>query len=360
MIPFQLHRRIPLLRRPFYQRDRAMEQRDQLQAERDHAIAERDLAVRETERLRGEFIETANATLPATPFGRSSMPELVDPNGLIARIIAAYRTSTGATTVGSASMWDGEFFKMKCDGTMRSLPSTRARLRHFFATLARPIYFMALTYPREAPQRMVLSLNWTAREGTRIAALSEVLGARRLWNSEAPNLTAALPDVETMMLQLDQAAGFLIDFPNPFPDEIGLVTSRGIASSGVQALYQAARIASLIKGVPRADRGDRRRHGSHGLLRPQNRHHRLHDHRLADEQRRPSQLPRSGTWPQHDFPVWRDRPGIQILPPGAFLDGDDHFDLVVNVDSLTEMTPETAHAYCKAIKASAGLSCHHP
>src|ERR1700733_150038 len=115
MIPFQLHRRIPLLRRPFHQRDRAMEQRDQLRAERDHAIAERDLAVRETERLRGEFIETANATLPATPFGRPSMPELVDPRGLIARIIAAYRASTAATTVRSAGVWDSEIFKMKRD-----------------------------------------------------------------------------------------------------------------------------------------------------------------------------------------------------------------------------------------------------
>ena len=35
MIPFQLHRRIPLLRRPFYQRDRAMEERDRAVAERD-------------------------------------------------------------------------------------------------------------------------------------------------------------------------------------------------------------------------------------------------------------------------------------------------------------------------------------
>src|ERR1700733_2595976 len=103
MIPFQLHRRIPLLRRPFHQRDRAMEQRDQLRAERDHAIAERDLAVRETERLRGEFIETANATLPATPFGRTSMPELADPSGLIARIIAAYRASTAAVTLWNPS-----------------------------------------------------------------------------------------------------------------------------------------------------------------------------------------------------------------------------------------------------------------
>ena len=95
---------------------------------------------------------------------------------------------------------------------------------------------------------MIPSLHWTAWVVRELLLLSEVLGARRLWNPEAPQLTAALPDVETMMLQLDQAVGFRIDFPNPFPDEIGLVTSRGIASRrAVQALYQAARIASLIK-----------------------------------------------------------------------------------------------------------------
>src|SRR5690242_11136799 len=101
-IPFQLHRRIPLLRRPFHQRDQLRAERDRIIAERDHAVAERDLAMREVERLRGEYIETANAMLPATPFGRTSMPELVDPEGLITRIIAAYRASSVATPVGSA------------------------------------------------------------------------------------------------------------------------------------------------------------------------------------------------------------------------------------------------------------------
>jgi SAM-dependent methyltransferase len=42
MIPFQLHRRIPLVRRPFFQRDQAIEQRDGLARERDRALAERD------------------------------------------------------------------------------------------------------------------------------------------------------------------------------------------------------------------------------------------------------------------------------------------------------------------------------
>jgi hypothetical protein len=39
MIPFQLHRRIPLVRRPFFQRDQAIAERDRIMAERDALAA---------------------------------------------------------------------------------------------------------------------------------------------------------------------------------------------------------------------------------------------------------------------------------------------------------------------------------
>jgi cephalosporin hydroxylase len=42
MIPLQLHRRIPLVRRPFYQRDRAIAERDYVMAERDRLAQDRD------------------------------------------------------------------------------------------------------------------------------------------------------------------------------------------------------------------------------------------------------------------------------------------------------------------------------
>jgi hypothetical protein len=45
MIPFRLHRRIPFVRRPFYQRDQAI-------AERDRAIAERNAIARDMDRIR--------------------------------------------------------------------------------------------------------------------------------------------------------------------------------------------------------------------------------------------------------------------------------------------------------------------
>jgi hypothetical protein len=313
--------------------------------------------VRETERLRGEFFETANATLPATPFGRTSTPELADPSGLIARIIAAYR-ATRATTVGSASVWDNEFFKMKCDvhDALFAVDQTATQ------TLLRDPGKTDLFYGFDIPARSTptddskFELDGLGRY-RELLLLSEVLGARRLWNSEAPKLTAALPDVETMMLQLDQAVGFRIDFPNPFPGEIGLVTSRGIASHrAVQALYQAARIASLIKEKSRA----RIAEIGAGMGRTA-----YYASKFGSTAYTIIDLPTSNVaqanflgralGPDIISLFGETRSGVRILPPGAFLDGDDHFDLVVNVDSLTEMTAETAHAYCKAIKASAGL-----
>jgi putative sugar O-methyltransferase len=56
-----------------------------------------------------------------------------------------------------------------------------------------------------------------------------------------------------------------------------------------------------------------------------------------------------------------ERSGISILPPSAFLDGEDTYDLVVNVDSLTELDPKVAKAYCKVIRERAGvlLSINH-
>lgn len=51
MIPFSLHRRIPLVRRPFYQRDIAIVELSRAIAERDAAIAERDAAIAERDIL---------------------------------------------------------------------------------------------------------------------------------------------------------------------------------------------------------------------------------------------------------------------------------------------------------------------
>ncbi len=52
MIPFQLHRRLPLVRRPFYQRDIIAAERDAIAAERDTIAAERDTIAAERDTLK--------------------------------------------------------------------------------------------------------------------------------------------------------------------------------------------------------------------------------------------------------------------------------------------------------------------
>jgi hypothetical protein len=54
MIPFQLHRRIPLVRRPFHQRDLAAAERDRARAERDQLASERDRVAAERDRVAAE------------------------------------------------------------------------------------------------------------------------------------------------------------------------------------------------------------------------------------------------------------------------------------------------------------------
>src|SRR5207237_2562341 len=127
----------------------------------------------------------------------------------------------------------------------------------------------------------------------------------------------------------------------PFKDERGIESSRGVISyRAVEALYQAWRVAELLE----ADNGSGRvvEIGA-GLGRNAYyaRTFGIHDYTLVD-------LPLTGisqayflgrTLGPHaillhgeNAPDARSR--IKILPPHAFLNDDDRYDLALNVDSL--------------------------
>jgi hypothetical protein len=54
MIPFQFHRHIPLIRRPFYQRDEAIRQRNAAEEELTRVTTERNQALADREALAAE------------------------------------------------------------------------------------------------------------------------------------------------------------------------------------------------------------------------------------------------------------------------------------------------------------------
>jgi hypothetical protein len=400
MIPFQLHRRIPLVRRPFLDRDQALRERDaaveemhrasrerdaaveemhrasrqrdaaveemhRASRERDAAVEEmhrasrqRDAAVEEMHRTLATFVETANTALPSTPSARTSSVATVDATEIVARIIAAYRASIATRAGPQGSFWEGTFAEMKQDvhdalvsddfnAAQRLLRDPgRTDLCYGFDVLARSLADAVLN-----PEGISAGIY------TLLLLLLEALGARRLWNPEAPKATASLPDVETLLASLDSVLGFRIEFPNPFADEIGLATSRGVASyRAIEAIHQAWRIFSLVKG--NIDARVAEIGAGMGRTALYAKRLGLRDYTIID-------LPMSAV-AQANFLgralgaedvclFGEDRHGIRILPPAAFLDASDRYDLVVNVDSLTEMAHDTAFAYCRAINARSGL-----
>jgi hypothetical protein len=199
-----------------------------------------------------------------------------------------------------------------------------------------------------------------------IAALAEALGAR----------TMELPEnyyfwrvnrfrADEVLDQIDNAIGFKVRVPNPFPSEYGLVSSRGIVSFRVpQAMYQAWRMAQLLDGIEKPkvlEIG-----GGLGRTAFYARQFGIQDYTIVD-------IPVSSlaqgyfigrTLGEENVSLFgedaaEDR--VKIMPPGFFLDGTERYDLVVNVDSLTEIGRTAADQYWRAIESRAGrlLSINH-
>jgi hypothetical protein len=199
-----------------------------------------------------------------------------------------------------------------------------------------------------------------------LTALAEALGARKIELPEnyyfwRVNRIRA----DEVLGQIDKAIGFKVQVPNPFPSEYGLVSSRGIVSFRVpQAIYQAWRIARLLEGIEKPkvlEIG-----GGLGRTAFYARQFGIQDYTIVD-------IPVSSlaqgyfigrTLGEESVSLFGENvtdDRVKIMPPSFFLDGTERYDLVVNVDSLTEIGRAAADQYWSAIdrRASRLLSINH-
>jgi hypothetical protein len=200
-----------------------------------------------------------------------------------------------------------------------------------------------------------------------LVRFAESIGAIPIDNPETwPANTGSLWKTENVLTELNKIYG-LFSVPNPFPNEHGLKTSRGIISFRVpQALYQAWRIKQLVDGIsaPRvleigAGLG-RTAHYAHELG--------IKDYTIVD-------IPISAaaqayflgrTIGEDEIHLEGEHPNessnkVKIITPQTFLDENKTYDLILNVDSLTEMDFPIAQAYWEKIKVSTSkfLSINH-
>lgn len=289
--------------------------------------------------------------------GRSTNPRIRDDLHLVTRLLAAYKRAFSYAHYG--------------DGTWRAFFEKRHKDLHqlFMSGDARSA---AMVLRDPAASDLHYGFDTTYAGQTRIWAesahehalyatdckmhlvtLAEAVGLIRVENPEnySPALKSpAGPGTDALLARLDGAFGLKIDFPNPFPNEFGLKTERGVAGyRAIHALYQAYRIHSVQPRSVVEIGGGMGRTAYYCFLLGER------DYAIVD-------LPFTAI--SHGYflgcllgeeavvldgePYRRD--AIKLQSPDTFLRSKRKYDLFVNVDSLTEIPPAVAWPYYEAIK----------
>ncbi len=199
-----------------------------------------------------------------------------------------------------------------------------------------------------------------------LVRFAESVGAVSMDNPESELEYRSLWKTENVLSELDKVC-MPFSMPNPFANEHGVGSSRGVISYRVpQALYQAWRIKQLVDGI----QNPRVLEIGAGLGRTAFYAYELEikDYTIVD-------LPIStiaqayylgrtlGEENIHlDGELFDDGSNrVKIITPDTFLAESKTYDLILNVDSLPEMDFHVAQAYWEKIKASTNifLSINH-
>ena len=289
-----------------------------------------------------------------------------DDGRLIDRLSASYRQRAEAPT----GMW-GDFFRdLHGDIHNAILGSDRGRIE---AILRNPVSsdllygfdYTARSFRRGGPR--IEDRHDPALTLDGLLCLAEAVGARSLENPERYTWRARKTGAEEVMAQLEDAFRLRLSIPNPFPAEYGLVCRDSIMSYRVpQSIYQAWRISQIVKNIERPrvlEIG-----GGLGRTAYFARQFGITDYTIIDI---PVSSLAQGYFlgrvlgdsavQLHGEPFGASADRIKLMAPRFFLDGTDRYDLVLNVDSLTEMGSVAAREYWFAIRRRAGvfLSINH-
>jgi hypothetical protein len=371
MIPFQLHRRIPLLRRPFFQRDQAIAERDRVRAERD-SLAARPIGAFDNDFV---WLLSHKPAAPALPLAVSQATAVPPDDSLVARTIAAYRKADRAYEK-SSSGWDQDISQINLAIHDKLLNGTRPDVAKLLRNPAETTLFWGFDAIAKAPpgavephelvlRRLDAATPWTMLYAIWIMdalrSLAEAVGAVRVAYPEvdrkAETVAEILKTADPILQQISSALGFQVDFPNPFAGEAGVPSNRGIIGfRAVQAIYQAWRILCLSRGNPDVrvlEIGAGLGRTAYYATRMGIRNYTIVDIPLTNA----AQAYFLGrTLGYNAISLFdENETGVRIMPPPGFLQGDDRYDLVFNADSMTETTAQAARAYCEAIKARADL-----
>ena len=181
-----------------------------------------------------------------------------------------------------------------------------------------------------------------------LSYLASAAAAMQVPNPETSD-PRPVPQAEELLTTLDERFGFTIDFPNPYPFEIGLRTSRGVASHrALHAIYQAWRLWEL--GGQRSQARIMEIGAGLGRTAYYARKFGMRDYTIID-------IPLSNVAQAHflgsvlgsEAVALVGEPAvsgaIRIIGPSFTSETREKFDIVLNVNSLVEMDRNVADSY---------------
>jgi len=193
-----------------------------------------------------------------------------------------------------------------------------------------------------------------------LVRFGESIGAIPIENSKN-NQPPKNWDVNVVIPQLEAFLGVTLNFPTPYPDEWGTWTPRGVlAYRAIQALYQAYLIKKLLKDVP----NPKVLEIGAGIGRTAYfaRLFGIKDYTIIDI---PMSAAASGyflgrTLGEDQVLLLGEQSAhsenfVKVLTPDQFLNKDQYYDLIINVDSMTEMDIIISKAYINKIVKSTPL-----
>jgi hypothetical protein len=279
---------------------------------------------------------------------------------LVSRLLRAYRLADANRPELGESMWK-TFFRTKhqalhelflngpTEAAARVLRKPGdSELLYGFSMLCAGLYDTKATHDALL-EGAYQYLDW-------LLCLAEHIGAVRMYNPESPRDLGEPIDADEVLSRIEQCLGVPLALPNVYPDEAGLATARGVLTERVpMALYQAWKVKNLLKGIPVPrvlEIG-----AGQGLAAYYSRCLGIEDYTIVD-------IPFTGL--SSGYFLMRalgedcvvlfgendegSEKKIKIYPPQAFFEDTRSYDLIINVDSLTEMDRRTAHAYLDKVR----------
>ncbi len=195
-----------------------------------------------------------------------------------------------------------------------------------------------------------------------LISLCEAVGVIKIASAELVRIVKSI-NIETALQLLDKEFGFNIRFPNLFEGEFGVVTSKGIVSCrAVQALYQAWRVTMLVKTITNPSILEIG--GGLGRTAYYCKQFGIQDYTIVD-------IPISSIaqanflgrlFPENELFFLGEKCNnkdiskrIKLIDPSTFFTSDKNYNLIINIDSLTELDINISKSYLQKISEVGNL-----